>query len=159
MWECAASPPPAAGSPHRYAGSKPYTRSKQENQVEEQYPITSPVLQVVKLGQVRAAGADVGVELVSRKCCMKTLGCGVLEAQRREAQQDTPVPWNQAWGVCGGKRRAFCRAVVQQGESYSLATVVICLHGAFSPVKGRVGDSVFNSVRVLLSTALWYRTV
>ena len=65
--------------------------------MEDQYPITSPVLQVVKLGQVRAAGAGVGVELVRRKCCMKTLGCGVLEAQRTQAQQDTRVPWNQAW--------------------------------------------------------------
>lgn len=65
--------------------------------MEEQYPVTSPVLQVVKLSQVRAAGADVGVELVSRKCCMKTLVSGVHEAQRREAKQDTPVPCNQAW--------------------------------------------------------------
>lgn len=92
-----ASPPPAAESPHRYAGSKPYTRSKLENQAKERYPITSPVLQVVKLGKVRAEGADVGVELVSRKGCMKTLGCEVHEAQRTGAQQDTPVPWNQSW--------------------------------------------------------------
>lgn len=52
------------------------THAQNENQAKEQYPITSPVLQVVKLGEVRAEGADVGVELVSRKGCMKTLGCG-----------------------------------------------------------------------------------